>query len=196
MFSTFRDICCVWQELLLPIFTNYSRRNYNMASRREFIQYIADQLSGAGNITYRKMFGEYGIYCDGKIFGVICDDQLFVKVTEAGKRLGPDLETAAPYEGSKPYFLVENVDDQGYLTRLVTGTCQELPAPKPKKPKAVKDAKTAGTAKADRDAKTAGTAKTDRDAKTAGTAKIGKDTKKARTGKPAQSPDNPSSESI
>lgn len=167
-----------------------------MASRPEFVQYIADQLSGAGNITYRKMFGEYGIYCDGKIFGVICDDQLFVKVTEAGKRLGPDLETAAPYEGSKPYFLVENVDDQGYLTRLVTGTCQELPAPKPKKPKAVKDAKTAGTAKADRDAKTAGTAKTDRDAKTAGIAKKGKDTKKARTGKPAQSPDNPSSESI
>ena len=155
-----------------------------MASRPEFVQYIADQLSGAGNITYRKMFGEYGIYCDGKIFGVICDDQLFVKVTEAGKRLGPDLETAAPYEGSKPYFLIENVDDRAYLTRLVAETCQELPAPKPKKPKAVKDAKTAGTAK------------TDRDAKTAGIAKKGKDTKKARTGKPAQSPDNPSSESI
>ena len=66
-----------------------------MASRPEFVQYIADQLTGAGTITYRKMFGEYGIYCDGKIFGVICDDQFFVKVTEAGKRLGPDLETAA-----------------------------------------------------------------------------------------------------
>ena len=112
-----------------------------MASRIEFVQYITDQLTGAGTITYRKMFGEYGIYCDGKIFGVICDDQFFVKVTEAGKRLGPDLETAAPYEGSKPYFLIENVDERAYLTRLVAETCQELPAPKPRKPKQPKAAK-------------------------------------------------------
>ena len=52
-----------------------------MASKTEYVQYIADQLSGAGEITYRKMFGEYGMYLDGKIFALICEDQLFVKIT-------------------------------------------------------------------------------------------------------------------
>ena len=54
-----------------------------MASKAEFVEYIADQLSGAGQITYRKMFGEYGMYCDGKIFALICGDELFIKITEA-----------------------------------------------------------------------------------------------------------------
>lgn len=112
-----------------------------MASKIEFVAYIADQLKAAGNITYRKMFGEYGMYCDGKIFALICDDQFFVKITEAGKQVDDSLKTAAPYEGAKPYFLVENVDDSAYLTRLVTETCKELPAPKPKKSKAPKASK-------------------------------------------------------
>lgn len=106
-----------------------------MASRPEFVQYIADQISEAGKITYRKMFGEYGMYCDGKIFALICDDQFFVKITEAGKRLAPDLELAPPYDGAKPYFLVKDIDDRNFLTELVTATCRELPMPKPKKPK-------------------------------------------------------------
>ena len=54
-----------------------------MASKLEFVEYAADQMGAAGEITYRKMFGEYGIYCDGKIFGVICEDQLFVKIGRA-----------------------------------------------------------------------------------------------------------------
>lgn len=106
-----------------------------MASRPEFVQYIADQLSGAGNITYRKMFGEYGMYCDSKIFALICDDQFFVKITEAGKKLAPDLEILPPYEGAKPYFLIEDVDNREFLTEFVAATCKELPMPKPKKPK-------------------------------------------------------------
>lgn len=106
-----------------------------MASRAEFVQYAADQLSGAGVITYRKMFGEYGMYCDGKIFALICDDQLFIKITEAGKRLAPHLEMLPPYEGAKPYFLVEEMDDREFLTEFVMATCQELPTPKPKKKK-------------------------------------------------------------
>lgn len=106
-----------------------------MASRAEFVQYAADQLSGAGVITYRKMFGEYGMYCDGKIFALICDDQLFIKITEAGKRLAPHLEMLPPYEGAKPYFLVEEMDDREFLTEFVVATCQELPMPKPKKKK-------------------------------------------------------------
>lgn len=106
-----------------------------MASKLEFVQYAADQLEEAGVITYRKMFGEYGIYCDGKIFGLICDNQLFVKTTENGKRLRPDLKTASPYEGAKPYFLMEDLDNKNFLVEFVRETCRELPAPKPKKPK-------------------------------------------------------------
>ncbi len=106
-----------------------------MASNPEFVQYVADQLAGAGDITYRKMFGEYGFYCDGKIFAVVCDNQLYIKITEAGKQLAPDLDTASPYHGAKPHFLIENIDDHEFLTKFVTSTCKELPAPKPKKAK-------------------------------------------------------------
>lgn len=106
-----------------------------MASSPEFVSYAADQMRGAGNITYRKMFGEYGVYCDGKIFALICDDQLFIKITEAGRAVCPEFEEAPPYEGAKPYFLVEEIDDREFLTRLVTATVRELPAPKPRKKK-------------------------------------------------------------
>ena len=58
-----------------------------MASKIEFVEYVADQLRDAGTITYKKMFGEYGLYCDGKIFAVVCKDQLFVKITEMSKSL-------------------------------------------------------------------------------------------------------------
>ena len=106
-----------------------------MASRPEYVQYVADQLAAAGEITYRKMFGEYGMYCDGKIFALICNDQLFVKITKMGKDMAPELETAPPYEGSKPYFLIEDVDNKEFLTKFVNETCKELPMPKPKKAK-------------------------------------------------------------
>lgn len=110
-----------------------------MASKEEFVQYVADQLKDAGEIAYRKMFGEYGMYCDGKIFALICDNQLFIKATKAGKKLCPALEETAPYEGSKPYLLVEDVEDRELLIKLVTETCQELPEPKPKKKKEAKN---------------------------------------------------------
>lgn len=106
-----------------------------MASRPEFVQYIADQLISAGMITYRKMFGDYGMYCDGKLFALICDNQLFVKTTAAGKRLAPDLQTAPPYKGAKPYFLIEDIDNREFLAKLVKETCRELPATKQKKTK-------------------------------------------------------------
>jgi len=68
-----------------------------MASKIEFVEFVVDQMKEAGTITYRKMFGEYGIYCDGKIFGVVCKDQLFLKITKKGKELFPKLEEAPPY---------------------------------------------------------------------------------------------------
>lgn len=106
-----------------------------MASNPEFVEYVADQLSDAGNITYRKMFGEYGMYCDGKIFALICENQLFIKITDAGRRLAPNLEIAPPYDGAKDYFLIENIDDREFITSFVMETCKELPMPKTKKPK-------------------------------------------------------------
>lgn len=103
-----------------------------MACREELVQYIADQCADAGEITTRKMFGDYGIYCNGKIFGLICDNQLFIKITKAGKTLQPDMETAPPYEGAKPHFLFSDIDDREALSAFVGATCEELPAPKPK----------------------------------------------------------------
>ncbi len=110
-----------------------------MASSPEFVQYITEQLSGAGAIRSLKMFGEYGIYCDGKIIGLICDNQFYVKITEAGARILSDPIEAPPYEGAKPYFLIENPDDSELMTLLVQETWRELPAPKPKKRAAKKE---------------------------------------------------------
>ncbi len=106
-----------------------------MASDLEFVKYAAEQMRDAGTITYRKMFGEYGIYCDGKFFGVICGTQLFLKITDAGRAVCPELKEAPPYDGAKPYFLVEEVDNRELLGRLAAATCRELPAPRPKKRK-------------------------------------------------------------
>ena len=104
-----------------------------MASNADFVQYIADQCADAGEIVTRKMFGDYGIYCNGKIFGLICDDRFYLKPTEAGKALLRKLELRPPYEGAKDYFYIEEVDDHEYLSTLVRATCKALPEPKPKK---------------------------------------------------------------
>lgn len=104
-----------------------------MATNSEFVQYVTDQLAGAGDITYRKMFGEYGMYCDGKIFALICDNALFIKITEAGRQLAPDLDMAPPYDGAKPYFLIHDIDNKDFLTRLVIETCKSLPVQSRKK---------------------------------------------------------------
>ncbi|MBU9735722.1 TfoX/Sxy family protein [Diplocloster agilis] len=106
-----------------------------MASSPDFVEYVCDQIGGAGSIAYKKMFGEYGIYCDGKVIGVICDNQFFVKKTEAGAALYPDFQEAAPYAGAKPHFLIDCVDDKELMARFIQATCDELPAPKPKRKK-------------------------------------------------------------
>ena len=98
-----------------------------MASSMEFVEFVTGQLSGAGTITHKKMFGEYGLYCDGLLFSVICDNQFFVKATQAGKDLLGSFEEAAPYKGSKPYLLIEDLEDRELLTRLVQVTLKELP---------------------------------------------------------------------
>lgn len=102
-----------------------------MATTREFMEFVAGQLSGAGVITYRRLFGEYGVYCDGKFFGTVEGNQLYLKITEAGRRLLPDAEIASPHEGAR-FLPVEEIEDRAFLAKLIRQTCQELPAPKPR----------------------------------------------------------------
>lgn len=104
-----------------------------MASDLSFVQYVCDQIGGAGEIYYKKMFGEYGVYCNGKVIGVICDNQFFVKKTNAGSAILPGCEEAAPYTGAKPHLLMESVDDKELMAKFISATCDEVPAPKSKK---------------------------------------------------------------
>ena len=104
-----------------------------MACSSDFVQYIADQCGGAGEITLKKMFGEYGIYCNGKIFGLICDDCFYLKPTEEARKLLRAGDLRPPYEGAKDYFYIADVDDRDYLSQIVRETCKVLPEPKPKK---------------------------------------------------------------
>lgn len=110
-----------------------------MASDLDFIEYACDQLGGAGRITYRKMFGEAAVYCEGKVVALICDNQLYVKPTTAGRALIGQPVEAPPYPGAKLHFLIdEGLDDREFLAGLIRSTWAELPEPKPKKPKAAK----------------------------------------------------------
>lgn len=108
-----------------------------MASQQKTIDYILEQSAGAGSMLAKKMFGEYGLYCDGKIVAFICDDQLLIKPTAAGRAYLGDVTEAEAYPGSKPYFLIEGDrwDDADWLASVVRTTADALPAPKPKKPK-------------------------------------------------------------
>ncbi len=106
-----------------------------MASNLDFVEYVCTQISGAGEMTYKKMFGDYGIYCNGKIIGVICDNQFFVKKTKAGANILPDCEEAPPYTGAKAHFVIESFDDHDLMAKFISATYNELPMPKPKKKK-------------------------------------------------------------
>lgn len=105
-----------------------------MATDKNTVAFIVDQLSATGEVSARPMFGEYGLYCDGKMFGMICDGRLFIKATAGGRAHGPDLEEAPPYPGAKPSLVVgpDRWDDGDWLAALVRVTIAELPAPKPK----------------------------------------------------------------
>ena len=104
-----------------------------MASNIDFVQYITDQCAGAGEITAKIMFGDYGIYCNGKIFGLICDDRFYLKPTETVRPLLRVVEMRPPYDGAKDYYFIADVDDHDYLSLLVRETCKVLPEPKPRK---------------------------------------------------------------
>ena len=107
-----------------------------MATDLEFMEFLADQMAGAGEISYRKMFGEYAVYLDGKVVALVCDNQLFVKPTAAGRAyIGAPVEAPA-YPGAKNSFLIEDAfEDREWISELIRITARDLPAPKPKKPK-------------------------------------------------------------
>src|SRR5829696_572633 len=107
-----------------------------MASDQNFLDFVLEQIKNAGEITAKSMFGEYGIYSDEKLFGLICDNKLFIKPTEQGRRFIKQVVEAPPYPGAKNSFLSEEkLDDWKCLSELVRITIQELPPQKIKKPK-------------------------------------------------------------
>lgn len=114
-----------------------------MSSKQSTIDYILEQVTNAGTICAKKMFGEYAIYCDNKVVALVCDDQLFVKPTQAGKAFIANYTEGHPYVGAKPYLLIsgEMWDESEWLTELFKITASELPLTKKKSPnqKNIKD---------------------------------------------------------
>ena len=107
-----------------------------MATDKNFINFVLEQIENAGEITHRMMFGEYVVYSDSKLFGLVCDNKLFIKPTEAGRAFIQDVVEAPPYPGAKPSFLIEDkLDDREWLSELIRLSVKELPEPKPKKKK-------------------------------------------------------------
>lgn len=110
-----------------------------MASDQVTVDYICGQLAGAGVVSARKMFGEYGVYCDGIIVGLICDNQLFLKPVPALLALMPGATLAPAYPGGRPQVLVdEALEDADLLAQAVRAVMAAAPPPKPGKPKSAK----------------------------------------------------------
>lgn len=101
-----------------------------MASSREYLDHVLDQLSSLDGVTYRPMMGEYILYYKGRIFGGIYDDRLLVKPVSSAKRLMPEARPEAPYPGAKPMLPVERMDDRAFLKELLNAMLDELPPPK------------------------------------------------------------------
>lgn len=107
-----------------------------MPNDPDFIEYVCDQIDNACNMTYRHMFGGTTLYSHGKVVALICDNQLFVKPTEAGRAYIGGVTEAPAYEGSKDFFLIEDkIEDNEWLSELIRRTEQALPKPKPRKKK-------------------------------------------------------------
>lgn len=106
-----------------------------MATSKEYLNFILDQLSGLGSITCRMMMGEYIIYYRGKIAAYVCDDRLLLKPVDSVKKVLPNAPLEPPYAGAKDMVLVENLDDRMFLQDLLEAMYQELPTPKSRKKK-------------------------------------------------------------
>ena len=103
-----------------------------MATNKEYLNFILDQLSELDGITHRQMMGEYIIYYHGKITAYLCDDRLLVKPVASAVKMMPQAKFETPYDGAKEMLLVENVDDRAFLTELLEAMYPELPQLKKK----------------------------------------------------------------
>ena len=104
-----------------------------MASSKEYLDFILEQLSELEDISYKAMMGEYIIYYRGKIIGGVYDDRFLVKPVKTAKNMMPEAELELPYEGAKGMLLVDNIENKEFLKELLDGMYDELPAPKKKK---------------------------------------------------------------
>ena len=104
-----------------------------MASSKEYLDFILEQLSGLENVTWKAMMGEYILYLRGRIVGGIYDDRFLVKPTKSAVAMMPEADRELPYEGAKEMLLVDNVDNREFREELLTAMYDELPAPKKKK---------------------------------------------------------------
>ena len=103
-----------------------------MACNEDFVQFIVDQCSGAGEIAVKKMMGDYCIYCDGVLFGLICDNNLYIKQTDAGEAVLDEIILRPPYPSARDHFYITNVDDRDYLEDIIRATLPELMSGKSK----------------------------------------------------------------
>lgn len=111
-----------------------------MSTDASFADHVLDQIGGAGAVTLRKMFGEYGVYCDGKLVALVCDNQFFLKPLPVALAHIPDPIFGLPYPGAKPHvLLVDELDNADLMTFLVRAVADYLPTPRSKKAKSAKN---------------------------------------------------------
>ena len=103
-----------------------------MSTKQTTVDFILEQINDAGTVTAKKMFGEYGVYCDGKMVALVCDDELFIKTTPLGKEFVGDCPEKPPYQGAKPYFWIsgEKWDESEWLSQLIRISAAQLPKKK------------------------------------------------------------------
>ncbi|HNU68167.1 MAG TPA: TfoX/Sxy family protein [Myxococcota bacterium] len=109
-----------------------------MATSREFMEFVLEQISSMPTVRARKMFGEYALYCDDKVVGLVCDEQVFIKITPEGRALvGDRYEEGLPYPGAKPWMLVDGdeIEESDRMCSLIRATADALPSPAPKRPR-------------------------------------------------------------
>lgn len=104
-----------------------------MASSKEYLEFVLDQLSLLDEISYRSMMGEYIIYYQGKIVGGIYDDRFLIKSTKSAKEMMPKAQYETPYDGAKEMLLVDDIDNKDFMNELLNAIVDELPAPRKKK---------------------------------------------------------------
>lgn len=102
-----------------------------MASDLQFVEYVRDQFESSCGVTHKRMFGEFGLFSEGRMFAMVCDNRLLFKATVSGREYIGAVVEALPYPGAKPCFLVESqLEDREWLSELARRTVAELPMPR------------------------------------------------------------------